>query len=182
MRYTLAVVTAVLAVGCASSGGGVAPPVSGPAPHVDVGGDRVNYTLNPEVRTSQSRDIPATVAQAWTTLPAAYKRLGLTITAYDSTSHTIVGERLRSRRDFGSRPLRALVDCGDIAGVPTIDRFEVDLHVRTVVDRAGAASAVTSMVDASARPSAVSGNVMRCSVNEGVADEIASTLAAMVQS
>ncbi|HEV2642891.1 MAG TPA: hypothetical protein VGT98_09300 [Candidatus Elarobacter sp.] len=145
-------------------------------------GNTMSYTLSPEMAVSRDRDIPATVQQAWAALPAVYEKLGLSVTAYDSASHTIVGERLRTRRDFGSRQLRSVVDCGDIAGVPAVDRYEINLKVRTVIERAGQASAIRSMVDATAKPSAVSGELMRCTVKEGVADEVASTLAAMVQS
>jgi hypothetical protein len=181
MRNAVAVLGAVLAVGCASGGSGVATPVSNPAPHVDVGGSTMTYSVSPDVKVSPSRDIPAPVAKSWATLPTVFSKLGLSVTAYDSTTHTIMGERLRSRANFGTHQLRSLMDCGDIAGTPAIDRYEVSIRVRTVVDRAGEMSAVRTVVDATARPSAVAGTPVQCQVNDGIADEIASTLAAMVQ-
>jgi hypothetical protein len=110
-------------------------------------------------------DIAAAAPRTWQPLPIAYKKLGLSITRYDSTAYVIEGERLRSRSDFGGKQLTSLMNCGDVAGMPNVTRFDVNIQVRTALKAAGSTSSIASVVTASAKPNDVSGVLMPCVVN-----------------
>lgn len=125
-------------------------------------------------------DIAAPVSVTWRALPAAYKQLGLSITRYDSVAHVIEGERLRSRSEFGGKELVSMIDCGDVAGMPNVTRFDVNIMVRTAIRGSATASGVASVVAASAKPDNVAGVLMPCVVNQGAADRVAAAVASAV--
>ena len=121
-------------------------------------------------------DVSAPEARTWQELPIAYSKLGLAITRYDSTSHLIEGERLRSKADFGGTQLKSLMDCGDVAGMPNVTRFDVNIQVRTALRGSGTTSSVASVVTATARPSGVAGVAMPCTVTADAADRVAAAV------
>ena len=117
-------------------------------------------------------DVNAPVSRTWQALPIAFKKLGLSITRYDSTTHIIEGERLRSRADFGGTQLTSMMDCGNVAGMPNVTRFDVNIQVRTVLRGTAKESSVASSVIGSAKPSDVSGVLMPCVVNPTAAERV----------
>ncbi len=125
-------------------------------------------------------DVNATTEKTWQYLPTAYKNLGLAITRYDPTAHIIEGERLRSRADFGGKQLTSLMDCGDVAGMPNVTRFDVNIQVRTGLRGSGNSSSVASVVTATARPGSVAGVPMPCTVNGTAADQVAAAVVTAV--
>jgi hypothetical protein len=130
---------------------------------------------------SSWRDVDAPAATTWRYLPVAFSRLGLSITRYDSTSHIIEGERLRSRADFGGKRLVSIMNCGDVAGMPNVTRFEVNIQVRTVLAGTARRSSIASTVTAAAKPSEVSGVLMPCVVAPEAADGVAAALTAALR-
>jgi hypothetical protein len=183
-----AIVGLLVVAACATSGGGTGATANADVGNVG-GGDQsgnIKHVIigNTELGAdAQSRgqatwhDMAAPVSVTWRALPAAYKQLGLSITRYDSTAHVIEGERLRSRADFGGKELISMIDCGDVAGMPNVTRFDVNIQVRTALRGSATASSVASVVAASAKPSDVAGVLMPCVVNEGAADQVAATVA-----
>jgi hypothetical protein len=143
--------------------------------HVTIG----NVALQADARSGSLTawtEVPASFSKTWQALPVAYHKLGLTITRYDSTAHIIEGERLRSHREFGGKQLGALMDCGDVAGMPNVTRFDVNIQVRTAVRGSASASSVASAVVATAKPSDVSGVLMPCVVNSAAAERVAAAV------
>jgi hypothetical protein len=120
--------------------------------------------------------VAASPMQTWAYLPIAYSKLGLAITRYDSVTHIIEGERLRSRAPFGGKPLTGMLNCGEVAGMPNVTRFEVNIMVRTGLRGSGNQSSVASVVTATSKPDAVSGVLMPCTVSAEPATLIAAAL------
>jgi len=184
-----AVMGLLVVAACASSGGAggnVGNPGGGDADanirHVEINGGQafpgsVELSADAQSRVpAKWHDVKAPAGRAWQYLPIAYSRLGLAITRYDSTTHLIEGERLRSHGDFGGVQLKTLMDCGDVAGMPNVSRFDVNIQVRTALRGSGATSDVASVVTATARPSGVAGVAMPCTVNAGAADRVAAAV------
>lgn len=119
----------------------------------------------------------ATPQRTWAYLPIAYSKLGLAITRYDSAAHIIEGERLRSRADFGGKQLSAMMNCGDVGGMPNVTRFDINIMVRSGVKGSGNSSSVASVVTATAKPGIVSGNQVPCTVSDLAADRVAAAVA-----
>jgi hypothetical protein len=186
----LAVAGLLVVAACASGGGAganVGNPGGGDADanirHVEISGGQafpgsVVLSADAQSRTPATwHDLNVPAATALQDLPAAYTKLGLAITRYDTAAHIIEGERLRSHADFGGNELTSLMDCGDVEGMPNVTRFDVYIQARTAVLGTGATSSVASVVTATAKPSGVAGVVMPCTVNAQAADAIAATVA-----
>jgi len=175
---------------CASSGtqsGDVGNPggggVDASIQHVEINGSQA-FPGSIDLSTGAQSRVPATwhpmnasPESTWAYLPIAYSKLGLAITRYDSASHIIEGQRLRSRSDFGGKSLSSMMNCGDVAGVPNISRFEINIMVRSGVKGSGNTSSVASVVTASARPGGVSGDETPCTVSTAAADAVAAAVA-----
>ncbi|HEY7899430.1 MAG TPA: hypothetical protein VIC03_13545 [Gemmatimonadaceae bacterium] len=180
----------LLAIGaCASSGSpasNVGNPGGGDADanvrNVEINGGQafpgsVEISADAQSRTPATwHDVQASPARTWQYLPIAYSKLGLAITRYDSVSHIIEGERLRSRSAFGGKELSSMMDCGDVAGMPNVTRFEVNIQVRTGLRGSGNSSSVASVVTATAKPGGVAGDLMPCTVNATAADRVAAAV------
>jgi hypothetical protein len=183
---TTAVMGLLAVMACASGGAGsngVGSVGSGDQDanvrHVSMSTSRGDIDLQADGRSTSPtawRDVDASVAQTWQYLPLAYKKLGLSITRYDSTAHIIEGERLRSHSDFGGKSLTSMMDCGNVAGMPNASRFDVNIQTRTVLRGTDRGSSIASSVIATAKPSEVSGVLMPCVVNPTAADRVAAAV------
>jgi|GEM_PF-1149139 hypothetical protein len=175
---------------CASSGtqsGDVGNPgggdVNANVQHVELNGGQAfpgsaDLGASAESRTPATwHPMNATPERTWQYLPIAYSKLGLAITRYDSASHIIEGQRLRSRADFGGKQLSDMMNCGDVAGMPSVTRFDINIQVRSGVKGSGNSSSVASVVTATARPGGVAGNEVPCTVNPLAADRVAAAVA-----
>ena len=180
MRTLLTICGLAAAAACASSGSNGLGSVGGGDQDANVTRVRIgDVSLQADGRTNDSTvwyDVKAPLALTWQYLPIAYKKLGLSITRYDSTQHIIEGERLRSHGDFGGQQLTSLMDCGNVEGMPNASRFDINIETRTVVNGDARRSAVASSVIASAKPSGVAGVLSPCVVNGGAATRVAAAV------
>ncbi len=180
MRTFLTICGLAAATACASSGGNGLGSVGGGdqdanVRHVVIG----DVSIQADGRTNDSTvwyDVNAPMARTWQYLPIAYKKLGLSITRYDSTQHIIEGERLRSHNDFDGKQLTSLMDCGNVEGMPNASRFDINIQARTVLSGNDRTSAVASSVIASAKPGGVAGVLSPCVVNGNAAARIAAAV------
>lgn len=176
----IAIAGMVAAVACASAGGSNVGTVGGGDQDANVKrvsiGD-VTLQANGDAGTTNWTGVNASVANTWRYLPIAYRKLGLTITRYDSTQHIIEGERLHSHSPFGDRELTSLMDCGDVSGMPNASRFAINITARTRLKGDSATSSIASSVIASAKPDGVAGVFSPCSVNASAAERIAAAVA-----
>jgi len=178
MRST-AIVGLMLLAACASGGSGGSGNQSPGIKHV-LYGDTDLGTYSPEGGAAASYEIASPALTVWQYLPVAYSRLGLTVTRYDSSSHVIEGERLRSHADFGRKSLASMLNCGDVAGVPNVTHYDVNIRVRTALSGTSAASSISNTVNASARPSSVSGDEIPCTGGSGISDQVAAAVTSAI--
>jgi hypothetical protein len=177
-----AIMGVLIVVACASGGAGTSSDVARATniKQVEIGSTNIDFIPNSPTPLAW-HTIEAPVTSTWQYLPIAYSKLGLRITKYDSTTHVITGERDRSRSDFGGKPLTSLLQCGDVAGIPNVTRFEVTILVTTALRGTEKSSAVASVASASAKADGVSGDPAPCVANSGIGDQVAAAVAQAVK-
>ena len=138
----------------------------------------VTVQANGDAPTSAEwQDVKGSLTSTWQALPAAYRKLGLSITRYDSVAYIVEGERLRSHSSFGGKDLTTIMDCGNVEGMPNASRFDVNISVRTVVKGSATRSSVASSVIASAKPGGVAGVYSPCGINSGASRAVNAVIA-----
>lgn len=173
---TSMVVAAISLCACATSGSNGVGAVGGGdeqanVRRVAIGGVTVQANGDAPARADW-QDVKGGLASTWRALPAAYKRLGLTVTRYDSVAYIIEGERLHSHAAFGGKPLTAIMDCGEVEGMPNAARFDITIQARTTLRGSAANSSVASSVIALAKPDGVAGVYSPCAINPGAAQRV----------
>ncbi len=163
MRLATVLSLAALA-GCSSSNVGQ----SAPAPETVrvVGGaasGAISMGMSPTAPDARSAALPASVADAWRVLPAAYDALTIPISMVDSATRVIGNSGFNVRRRLGSTPLVRFIDCGSTQGGPSAETYDIKLSVITQVKPDGAGSAIATTVTAMGKPTAFSGEYIRCS-------------------
>ena len=122
--------------------------------------------------TTEWQDVNVGTSSTWQALPIAYKRLGLTITRYDSVAHIIEGERLHSHAPLGGQELTTMMDCGEVEGMPNAARFDITIQTRTILQGNATRSSVASVVIAAAKPDGVSGVYSPCAIKAAAARRV----------
>lgn len=162
----LAVVSAVLLSACASSQGSStpAPPPIEQSVHVATATGATGSTMamtradDPSLRT-----YAAPTARIWDALPAVYEALGLPVTDRNVQARSLGTTSFKVRRRLGDAPLSRYLDCGDTQGAPSANSYEVVLTVATrLLPGASDSTAVSTTVNAMARPVFVSGEYVNC--------------------
>ncbi|MEO8944983.1 MAG: hypothetical protein ABI338_00690 [Gemmatimonadaceae bacterium] len=176
---SFALISVFVVTACASSGSTSGSSQDPTLKHIPYGDTDLGTYGVPGSPVTWS-DVHAPVLTTWQYLPIAYSRLGLTITRYDSAAHVIEGTRERSGADFGGTSLGKLLNCGEVAGVPNVTRYEVTLQVRTTLRGSDTSSVIANQVSASARPGELSGDTVPCMVNNGIGERIATTVAGAI--
>jgi predicted secreted Zn-dependent protease len=113
--------------------------------------DPLTQLIGPRVGSIRGA-LPAPLDRAWTTLPAAYAAIGLTINAVDSTAHTL-GDSMVVRGTIGSVPVSEIIHCSPPPTGWNADSVDVSLFVTSRVQATDSTSStVTSTVQAVAKP------------------------------
>lgn len=182
MRTTIGSIGIAVLAGCAGANAGrmQSPAVQNVAVSSTAGSGSTttySYTVDPVyLRDAAPQDIAAPRDRLWQALPDIYKRMGLKLVEFDTATHIIGGERIRSHGNLGDVSLQSALDCGDQEGVPNVNRFDVQVSVRSEVLPAGPAnSTVRTLVVASARPDPGS-NWSPCTATQAVPNAIADAL------
>lgn len=160
----LAAISVILLSACTSSSQG---PAVAPTPDQTLRIPTSNASGGSTITIAQTespsrRVIAAPAARIWDALPAVYQTLGLPITDRNAENHTIGTTSYKVRRRLGNVPLSRYIDCGSTQGSPSADSYEVLLTVATQLTPAGDTTAVSTTVDALARPVFVSGEYINC--------------------
>ena len=160
----LVAVSVVLLSACASSSGPAVAPMPDQTvriPNSNAGGGGTITIAQAE--SPSQRTVPASAARIWDALPRVYQTLGLPITDRNAESRTIGTTSYKVRHRLGNVPLSRYIDCGSTQGSPSADNYEVLLSVTTrLVPGTGDSTAVSTIVDAMARPVFVSGEYINC--------------------
>jgi hypothetical protein len=127
---------------------------------------------------ADSRVIKADIDRAWGQLPAVYAELELPVSVYVDKSRQIATRAARFRGKVGKTRLAQFVSCGsDISGEDKANIYEITLDVATTLapSESGQTNVMT-MVTASGRPMATSGDAVRCTSNGTLERRIATAL------
>jgi hypothetical protein len=140
---------------------------SAPAPETVrvVGGGSGNIAMGmaPTAADAHSTTLPASVADVWRVLPAAYEALGIQLSVIDSGTRTIGNSGFNLRRRLGSIPLVRLIDCGTTQGGPSAETYDIHMSVVTQVRAGDAGTIISTTVEPMGKPVAFSGEYIRCS-------------------
>lgn len=146
---------------CAPSGPSDTPPGPEIVTRVyEPGGGGIEMYNDPGVG---ARDIPAAIDSVWMVLPRVYEMLGIPDVGAEPEQRLYGSLEFRVRRIEGKR-LSTYIDCGmGATAVPYADDYQVTMSVTTRLEPGedGGTTAIT-MVSASGRPRAVSGNPVHC--------------------
>ena len=97
--------------------------------------------------------LPVTIDRAWAMLPAAFAASDLTINAVDSAAHAM-GDSMVVRGTIGNVSASEIIDCAAPTGGWNADSVDVSMFVTSRLEASdSSASAITSTVQAVARPS-----------------------------
>ena len=147
---------------CASSSRspGASAPVTQTVRVMGAGGGSVNLA---PASTANAVTIAHPVDDVWRVLPSVYDSLAIPVTTRDAASRTIGNEGTRLRRQLGRTPLSRYIDCGNSQIGANADSYDVHLSVVTrLVPADGGATAVTTTLEAMARPANFPGDFARC--------------------
>jgi hypothetical protein len=161
----------LLALACASSGGGSSPSASPASPAAD---DPRQLTTVSVARSALGDTIPAPRQLAWTALPAAYMAVGLSVQIIDSSSQSVASALMRIHRVLKNRPLSRYLECGRTAAGETADIYEITMRVRSTVEAIDNESSILrTLVTAVATPQGSSGDTFRCGSTRTLESRIA---------
>ena len=156
IAFTFAAVTA-----CASGHPQSSRPTSESVRVVgDVAGGNIRMSASDNVSTSV---IPFSPQQVWTVLATVYDSLGIPIATVDSKQMLLGNTGFKAYQKLGKTSLAKLIDCGRTQGFPSADSYDVYLQVTTHVEGKDQGSSVSTMLEAAARPMAISGEYVKCS-------------------
>ena len=180
MRSVLAVLAALSLAACASSGTSASAGGASVSDRVTLSSPSGSSTSSSEIHGTASTALDTlamTTDRAWALAPGVLQGLGLQVTRVDPATRTIEGQILRTRRPFGGKALASLLDCGEVAGVPTASRSDVTMTVVATVQPLGDRAALATEVRAVASPMSTGATPSRCMANGGIGDLLASRLA-----
>jgi hypothetical protein len=123
----------------------------------------INLNMINEDR-ADSRIIKAPLDQVWKMLPAVYAELSLPVNLFVDRTHQIGAKSARFRGRVGKTRLSQYVSCGsDITGEDKANTYEITLDVMSAIGPLdGGQTNLLTMVTASGRPLATSGEAVRC--------------------
>ena len=128
-------------------------------------------------RTYDETKLLVDVDKAWAAVPTVFGELGIEPNVVDSKQHVFGNAGVKFRGRLGSQRLSRYFDCGATAGINNADQYDILVRVITQIIPADAGlSALRSQVEATARPSATSGQVVRCASTGALEGRIAHML------
>ncbi len=106
----------------------------------------------------------ASADAVWRVLPLVYDSLGIKLTAMDAAGRSLGTQNARTRRRLGGDAMSRSLSCGvGVTGEDNANSYDVYLTVMSAVEPQGTDHAVMhTWVQASARPTATSGDPVRC--------------------
>jgi hypothetical protein len=165
MRRQVASLLTVVLMGCASGQGNGLPEgvergrtiVETPAGQYDVTTFRV-----PDIA---SRAVSVSLGQAWSALPAAYEKLGLSLETANAASHLAGTGFVTVHRSLAGTPLSKYMVCGYSAlGIPSANVYAVLLRVRTQLsETTDGKTLVRTLLEATAHEEGSSTDPVECS-------------------
>lgn len=176
MRRLLLCLMALLPA-CASSSGGGASTTVRPATQT-IGGDAGTLTIANTV-TADVSHLTFTPDAIFKILPSVFDSIGLPVNTVDPAQRTVGNTGFKIRQRLGKAPLSRYLDCGNTQIGPNADSYDVVLSVTTTASAEGASgTALSTLVDAQARPATYSQGYQHCSTKGGIEIRIAELIKA----
>ena len=165
-RLVIAGLLAVTAGGCASgSGGGSANDDSTPMPEQRRNVVRVQGYESVEIHNEAGlgvRTIDVAAETVWSVVSGVYTQLEIPVEQSDPRAMQLGTSGYSARRIEGDR-MNTFFDCGTQLAGPTANLYQITLSVVTrLISKGPESTEIQTMVDAYARPRAVSGNPLHC--------------------
>jgi hypothetical protein len=148
-------------LGCASGGSGAAPPDR--VVLVDRTNGRVYRTTNDNV-SAVEQEVPGTIEGVVQALVGSYEELGVTVNTVQPKDGRVAAESFAAPSRLGGKPVTAYVNCGiDHTGRARAATYAVTLNSSSRVQPASTGQVrVSTVLMATARPRAVSGDPIAC--------------------
>jgi hypothetical protein len=181
MRLAVLLSLAVVA-GCSSSNGVESAPMPQTVRVVGgAGADPIALGMIATPADARSTTVAAPLPEVWRVLPAAYAALNIPLSTIDSTTHLVGNAGFNLRRRLGSIPLVRLIDCGSTQGGASAETYDIKMSVLTRVQPSDAGTTFSTTVEPMGKPTAFSGEYIRCSstgvLESRLADAIKARLA-----
>ena len=166
------IVAAVLLSACASgsstSSTTGAAPGSRPATETVRLGRLGSLTMSNAPTADVSR-IPHPADAVWRIMPSVFDSLGVPVATIDPAGRVIGNPGYKTRQRLGKAPLSRYLDCGNTQIGPNADSYDVFLTVLTTVRANGAeGAALSTVVEAKARPVTYNQAYSNCSSKGGI--------------
>lgn len=180
MRLALLIPLAALAACSSSSNVGQSAPAPETVRVVGGGAGNIAIGMAPTGAEAHATTLPASVADVWRVLPAAYDALAISPSVVDTATHVFGNSGFNLRRRLGSIPLVRLIDCGSTQGGPSAEIYDIHMSVVTQVRAGEAGTVLGTTVESMGKPVAFSGEYIRCSstgvLEARIADAVRSRL------
>jgi hypothetical protein len=128
-------------------------------------------------RTYDQTNLLVSVDKAWAAIPTVFGELGIDPNVIDSRQHVFGNAGTTHRGKLGTQRMSHYFDCGATAGISNADQYDILIRVITQIIPAEAGlSALRTQVEATAHPSATSGQSVRCATTGALEERIAHML------
>lgn len=170
MRRLLASFLVLGVSGCAATGTG--SPSAKPATQT-IGGDAGTLTMA-NTLTADVSHLTYTPDAIFKILPSVFDSVGIPVNIVDPTRKQVGNSGYKIRQRLGKAPLSRYLDCGNTQIGPNADSYDVVLTVTTTVTAEGASgAALSTIVDAQARPATYNQGYTHCASKGGIEIRIA---------
>jgi len=159
---TIAMLFAIVLVGCAPPGPGAVASAPGPDVRMSMPqGTQVISVGATVVRGVANLQFP--IDKVWSAMSPAYDSLAIPLTVLDATTHTIGNEGLKARRRIGKTRIGEYLNCGNGEGGPSADLYDINLSmVSRLQPNSAGGTTITTTVDGAAKPASFSGDYIKC--------------------
>ena len=173
MRRLLLLTLFPLAACASSAASTAARPSARPSSHTMGGADVGSITISAS-STADVSHLAYSADAVWRILPSVFDSVGIPLTIIDQAKKQIGNGGYKTRQRLGKVSLSRYLDCGNTQIGPNADSYDVFLSVITTVTPEGASgAALSTIVDAQARPATYNQAYSRCSSKGGIEIRIA---------
>ncbi|MEP6691506.1 MAG: hypothetical protein ABJD07_10135 [Gemmatimonadaceae bacterium] len=164
----------------AAKGDTPATAVTGPEMVVSTQSSVFGKQIYSETRKT-TRAVAVPLDRAWGAMAGIFKTFGFELSRYDTVGHVISGQRARSRSPIGNKPLTSLLDCGEIAGIPNVTRYDINIQLVAELVPSAAGTEVSTHVTAIAKPMGFAGDPQLCTTTMTMDGQLANVIAEAIQ-
>jgi hypothetical protein len=170
----------ISAAACAGSSPtpGATPDVEQRIAIVGAGTSSLNVVSGSDPAT---HELAVPLDRVWKVLPAVFDSIAVPVALLDPQSHTIGNRGFKLRGKLGKVGLARYIDCGTTQIGPNAESYDINLTVTTALKATpGGATAMSIVVQASARPMAFAQDPFPCSTKGSLEQRIQDLTTALI--